>query len=68
MKNTILTIATTGFAKKLCEDPKAWAILLESALHFGAKGLEIQDIGNATPGTNTEENINVVDIAASIFE
>lgn len=68
IKNTILTITTTSFAKKLCEEPKTWAILSESALHFGAKGVEMRDIGTANPGSNTEENINVVDIAASIFE
>lgn len=64
----MLIIATTSFAKKLCEEPKTWTILSECALYFGAKAVEIRDIGNATSGTNTEENINVVDIAASIFE
>lgn len=68
IKDAILTIATTSFAKKLCEEPKTWTILTECALFFGAKIVEIRDIGNTTSATNTEENINVVDIAASIFE
>lgn len=68
IKNTMLIIATTSFAKKLCEEPKTWTILSDTALQFGAQGVEIRDIGNTASGTNTEENINVVDIAASIFD
>ena len=58
IKDTILTIATTSFAKKLCEEPKTWTILTECALIFGAKIEEIRDIGNTISDDMNEAREN----------
>lgn len=68
IKDGMLIITTTAFAKKMCEEPNAWSILTESALYFGAEKIEIRDIDNANSDTNTQKNMNVIDMATSLFE